>query len=340
MALLMLPLSLLQQLALEVVATESSSSAAAAAAGAAAAAAHAAESGVSSDDISQLQQPQPAPVAANQPAPWRESMIGANRIVLLDGSDWRVDGEGRSFSSNCTGGGPTSPGADDDGCGVCEAGTNYTAPAVGPYGWYSVYSLGGSSGTQNDCVELCAATAGCAAAVWTAQVNGHPVPTAGSGCGFRTAAEVAKGKRPANGTMACVPAGLRRLVVAIPATVPGDLVTDLQRVGKVQDPLSSNHHKDPSQVQFWNGESYTYSKNFSVDASIRAAASVRLVLNSVKMGASIGVNGHLLGNTTNQFLRYTFDVAALLVSGQNTLTVRFDRSIDTGGRFMACSGGW
>jgi hypothetical protein len=33
-------------------------------------------------------------------------------------------------------------------------------------------------------------------------------------------------------------------------------------------------------------------------------------------------------------------VAELLVSGQNTLTVRFDRSIDTGGRFMACSGGW
>ena len=87
----------------------------------------------------------------------------------------------------------------------------------------------------------------------------------------------------------------------------------------------SNNHKDPSQVQWWNGASYTYSKNFSVSASKRAAASVRLVLNSVKMGATISVNGHVLGNTTNQFLRYTFEVAPLLSNGQNTLKVRFDR---------------
>ena len=64
-----------------------------------------------------------------------------------------------------------------------------------------------------------------------------------------------------NSSTACVPSALRSLViVAIPATVPGDLVTDLQRAGKVQDPLSSNNHKDPSQVQWWNGEVYTYSK--------------------------------------------------------------------------------
>eukprot|EP01052_Picozoa_sp_SAG31_P017591 SAG31_NODE_1211_length_9376_cov_2.931767_4_plen_74_part_00 len=70
------------------------------------------------------------------------------------------------------------------------------------------------------------------------------------------------------------------------------------------------------------------------------AASVRLVLNSVKMGATISINGHVLGNTTNQYLRYTFEVGQLLSSAQNELEVRFDRSIDTGGRFMGCSGGW
>ena len=268
---------------------------------------------------------------------WRESTLGANQILTLDGGDWRVDGEGRGFSASCTGGGPT-PGS-DSGCGVCEANINYTAPAVGAHGWYSVYSLG-ISWTQKDCVELCAATAGCAAAVWTNHVNGHPVPTAGSGCGFRTAAEVAQGKYAANGTTACIPADLHQVVVNIPATVPGDLVTDLQRAGMVKDPLSSNNHKDPSQVQFWNGESYTYTKNFTVDASIRKTAIVRLVLNSVKMGASISLNGNFLGNATNQFLRYTYEIAALLVNGQNTLSIRFDRSIDTGGRFMGCSGGW
>ena len=271
------------------------------------------------------------------PPSWRDSTISATAILSLDGSDWQVSGAGRVFSANCTGGGP-SPGA-NDGCGVCEGGTNYTAPAVGPHGWYSVYLLG-ARGTQNDCVELCAATAGCAAAVWTNPVHGHPAPGAGSGCGFRTAAEVSQGRQTANGTTACVPASLRQLPVNIAGKVPGDLVTDLQRAGKVLDPLSSNNHMDPTQVQWWNGESYTYSKNFSIDASIRAAASVRLVLDSVKMGATISVNGHALGNATNQFLRYTFEVAPLLVSGQNTASVRFDRFIDTGGRFMGCSGGW
>lgn len=117
-------------------------------------------------------------------------------------------------------------------------------------------------------------------------------------------------------------------------------MTDLQMAGKVLDPLSSSNHKNPSQVQWWNGVSYTYAKNFSVTAAVRAGVNVRLVLSSVKMGATVSINGHKLGNTTNQFLRYIFDVGPLLTSGQNTLSVRFDRSIDTGGRFMAASGGW
>eukprot|EP01050_Picozoa_sp_SAG11_P009520 SAG11_NODE_900_length_6632_cov_2.693403_8_plen_511_part_00 len=276
------------------------------------------------------------------PASWRDSTISAAGIVSLDGADWRVTGAGRSFSTNCTGGGP-NPG-NNDGCGTCEVGTNFTAPAVGPHGWYSVYTLPTESSrgrrSQNDCVELCAATAGCAAAVWTSLVHGRSAPGAGSGCGFRTAAEVAQGTLPSNGSTACLPNSLRSVSVNIPATVPGDLVSDLQRAGKVLDPLSSNNHRDPSQVQWWNGESYTYSKNFTVDESVRASASVRLILNSVKMGATVTLNGRVLGHTTNQFLRYSFEVGAMLLRSRNTISVRFDRSIDTGGRFMACSGGW
>ena len=75
------------------------------------------------------------------PATWRDgSTIAATAILSLDGDDWRVDGVGRAFSSNCTGGGP-SPG-NNGGCAVCEDGMNYSAPAVGPHGWYSVESLG------------------------------------------------------------------------------------------------------------------------------------------------------------------------------------------------------
>lgn len=72
-----------------------------------------------------------------------------------------------------------------------------------------------------------------------------------------------------------------------------------------------------------------------------AAAEVLLVLDGVKMGSAVELNGHALGNTTNQHLRYTFEVSALLEkSGSNTLEVSFLRDIANSGRFMACSGGW
>jgi hypothetical protein len=50
----------------------------------------------------------------------------------------------------------------------------------------------------------------------------------------------------------------------------------------------------------------------------------------------------VLGNTTNQHLRYTFLVGQYLQpqGSANTLSVRFERDIANGGRFMACSGGW
>jgi beta-mannosidase len=58
------------------------------------------------------------------------------------------------------------------------------------------------------------------------------------------------------------------------------------------------------------------------------------------MGARISLNGRVLGNSTDQFLRLKFPVGSLLTPAANTLKVEFLRQIPTHGRFMACSGGW
>ena len=42
----------------------------------------------------------------------------------------------------------------------------------------------------------------------------------------------------------------------------------------------------------------------------------------------------------DQFVRYVFDVAHDPSISTHTLTVMFDPSIDVGGRFMSCTGGW
>ena len=166
--------------------------------------------------------------------------------------------------------------------------------------------------------------------------------TAGGACIFKTTADLASKVTNVSGSMACVPSGTKSTgLFTIPATVPGELLTDLQRAGKVLDPLSSNNHKAPDQVQWWNGDVYTYQKNFSVPASMHSAAEVLLVLDGVKMGSAVSLNGRDLGNTTNQHLRYTFEIGALLATnGENTLEISFIRDIPNSGRFMACSGGW
>ncbi len=74
-----------------------------------------------------------------------------------------------------------------------------------------------------------------------------------------------------------------------------------------------------------------------------------LVVEGIKMGASVSINGTPLGNVTDQFLRNIFPISqSILRSGTNLidhrreylLSIAFDPTIDTHGRFMACSGGW
>ena len=68
-----------------------------------------------------------------------------------------------------------------------------------------------------------------------------------------------------------------------------------------------------------------------------------LVLDGVKMGAKITMNGKELGEVNDQFLRYTFplDAADLVETAQSgaahEITIAFDSSIDCGGRWMACT---
>lgn len=93
---------------------------------------------------------------------------------------------------------------------------------------------------------------------------------------------------------------------------------------------------------------WTYTKSFPSPppppAGTPPGTATLLVLDGVKMPATVSVNGVPVGHTTNQFLRYTFDVtAALHAPGgpPNALALAFDSADDTTeGRFMASSGGW
>lgn len=133
--------------------------------------------------------------------------------------------------------------------------------------------------------------------------------------------------------------------LAISASVPGDLITDLHKAGKIGDPLYENNFLNGS---LWNDNIWTYQTSFTVPQRVASDLSkggrLQLVFDSIKMGAYIKLNGVDLGNTTNQFVRYVFDVDSSKHlkkdGGANTLEVVFDPKIMTEGRYMACTGGW
>jgi len=119
----------------------------------------------------------------------------------------------------------------------------------------------------------------------------------------------------------------------IPASVPGDVVTDLQRAGAIGDPLLDDNFVRDAPV--WN-TTWTLRTTFEARSD---AARISLVFDGVKMGARVRLNHVTLGTVRDQFLRYVFDVrnaSTDLLRETNKLELIFDQAIDVGGRFAAC----
>lgn len=152
--------------------------------------------------------------------------------------------------------------------------------------------------------------------------------------------------------------------------VPADLLTNLMEAGILEDPYQDKNFL--TQRFIWMGgedaknpnstaqrtRSWIYTSNFTLPGlspTLQTSSkghgenpvTWRVIVEGVKMGAHVAINGIPIGTVTNQFLRYSFDVDSRLFAasrdphvGAHTLTVTFDPSIPVDGRFTACSGGW
>ena len=125
--------------------------------------------------------------------------------------------------------------------------------------------------------------------------------------------------------------------------MPGDVLSDLAAAGVIGDPLAGENFRGAAWDATW-----TYSVTFDLDdamalAALGPGALVALVLDSVKMGAWVWLNGRFLGAVADQFLRYEFDVSAMLQPTDNELLVTFPPSnhpLNDEARWIACSGAW
>lgn len=157
------------------------------------------------------------------------------------------------------------------------------------------------------------------------------------------------------------------------ARVPGDLLSDLMVNGVIDDPYIDRNFLTQAKVWIgndWNaleynstvvGESgnaandgksegkhiqwkrtWIYSTTFGIPENSSNEMSWKVVLEGIKMGADILINGQKIGQAIDQFLRYDFHIGdEVLQRGIlcrknircHNLTVSFDPSIHVNGRF-------
>lgn len=156
------------------------------------------------------------------------------------------------------------------------------------------------------------------------------------------------------------------------AQVPGDLVSDLihnkmlgdpyydmnlweqqdiwlgpqrQKATRSQRKYDRKDDNPPKPCQKQQTTVWTYSTEIEL-AGLKNIRTWQLIIESIQMGATVRWNGVFLANITDQFLRYSLTLeprhlqAAKPNNKRHNLSITFDPSIDTNGRFMACAGGW
>jgi len=109
--------------------------------------------------------------------------------------------------------------------------------------------------------------------------------------------------------------------VAIPATVPGCVHTDLLAAGRIEDPF----YRDRELAQKWIGETaWLYRREFEAPAELLGRDAVLLRCDGLDTLARVRVNGREVGRADNMFRTWEFDVRSVLRAGKNAIEVEFD----------------
>jgi beta-mannosidase len=115
-----------------------------------------------------------------------------------------------------------------------------------------------------------------------------------------------------------------------PATVPGEVHTDLMAAGVIPDVFDG----DNESAFAWIGRTdWTYRARFTWQPD--GGARQELVAEGLDTVATVTLNGVELGRTANQHRGYRFDVTGVLVAGENELVVAFAAPVDAAERLSA-----
>ena len=108
--------------------------------------------------------------------------------------------------------------------------------------------------------------------------------------------------------------------VSCPIAVPGGVHTALLKAGLMKDAFWGQNEKDMQ----WVGKSdWNISREFEVSKDFLAKKEIVLRLEDCDCFCTVFVNGQKVGETTDRFQRYTFDVKPFLREGKNTIEGKF-----------------
>ena len=109
--------------------------------------------------------------------------------------------------------------------------------------------------------------------------------------------------------------------IAIPATVPGCVHTDLLAAGRIEDPF----YRDRERTQKWISETaWLYRREFDAPVEWLGRDAVRLRCEGLDTLARVRVNGQEVGRADNMFRTWEFDIRSVLRPGRNAIEVEFD----------------
>ncbi|WP_343694271.1 glycoside hydrolase family 2 protein [Flavobacterium sp.] len=106
-----------------------------------------------------------------------------------------------------------------------------------------------------------------------------------------------------------------------PASVPGEIHTDLLNNKEIQDPFFRNNEKD---LQWIERKNWEYKTTFDVAAVMLKKKNIELVFDGLDTYASVYLNNQLILKADNMFRQWRVDVKNILQSEENDLVIVFE----------------
>jgi beta-mannosidase len=107
----------------------------------------------------------------------------------------------------------------------------------------------------------------------------------------------------------------------IQALIPGSTYTNLLAAKAIPDPFYGENN---GKVQWVADKTWFFERDFHLPDDLYDKQHVELVCHGLDTLATVELNGHSLGSTSNMFRRWTFDIKPRLRKGANHLQIRFD----------------